>query len=98
MTESGMARDASILALTGTSQLALPLNGNRQFLVVENVGAAVIGVNYSGPGAAGNPAILGGSGTETIAPNEKRTFDDWVPQNAVAVVGTIGASVVVIEG
>lgn len=98
MTESGMARDASILALSGASQAALPLNGNRQFLVIENVGAAVVGVNYSGPGAAGNPASIGGTGTETLAPNEKRTFDDWVPQNCVNIIGTIGASVVVIEG
>lgn len=93
-----MARDASILALTGASQLALPLNGNRQLLVIQNVGATSVGVNYSGPGAAGNPAVIGGSGTETLAPNEKRMFDDWVPENAVNVIGTLGAAVIVIEG
>ena len=97
MTQTGMARDNS-LTLSGASQVALPLNGNRQFLLIENTGSAAIGVNYSGAGAAGGVAAIGGAGTETLAPSAKTTFDHWTPQNAVNVIGTAGQPVTIIEG
>jgi hypothetical protein len=98
MSVSGMARDNSIVALTGSSQAALPLNGARQFLIVENTGTANIGVNFSGIGPGGGAAVIGGTGTVTLAPGGSLIFDHWCPQNAVNVTGTTGQSVCVIEG
>jgi hypothetical protein len=98
--DSGMARDASIIGanVTGASQNALPLNGSRQFLHITNVGNASIGVNYSGAGAGGGTAAIGGTGTETLAPNEKLTFDKWVPQNSINIIGVAGQPITIIEG
>lgn len=90
---SGLARDKSILSLTGVSQTATGLNGNRRFLAIENTGAANIGVNITGGVAA-----IGGTGTLTVAPLGAMTFDIYVPQNAINIIGPAGQLVVVVEG
>ena len=91
----GLTRDRSITALSGASQVALPLNGNRQFLLVQNVGANPVGLNVTG-----GPAVIGATGTLVLAPNEKwpASANPWVPQNAVNVTGTAGQPVVILEG
>ncbi len=89
----GMARDLSIASLTGASQALLGLNGNRQFLLIQNIGSANIGVNLTGGAAA-----IGSAGTITLAPGGSLIFALWVPQGAVAVIGTAAQAVTAIEG
>lgn len=105
MTQQLMLRDNSITSLSGSSQAALPQNGNRQFLLIENTGNANIGVNFVGPatggtqgGGVGNVAAIGGTGTITIVPNGSILLDRVVPQNPVNVIGTAAQSVTIIEG
>jgi hypothetical protein len=94
MSQTGLARDNSIASLSGASQQALALNGNRQFLAIENpVGNATVGVNVTG-----GAATLGGVGTLTLLPGGSLIFDRWVPQNAVFVIGTATQTLTVIEG
>jgi hypothetical protein len=93
MSDTGIARDNSITSLTGASQQALALNGNRQFLAIENTGNANVGVNLTGGVAA-----IGGTGTLTLAAGQAFIFDHWVPQNAVNVIGTAAQPLTVIEG
>ena len=90
---AGQVRDASIASLSGSSQQVLPLNGNRRFLQIENIGSANVGVNISGGTAA-----IGGVGTITLVPTGSATYDEYVPQNAVNVIGTAGQSILVLEG
>lgn len=94
----GMLRDKSIVSGTGASQSLLPLNGNRQFLLIQNVSGVPWGINPSGVGAAGGTAAIGGTGTITLAPNEKwpPAGLDWVPQNAINGIGT--GALTVLEG
>jgi hypothetical protein len=95
----GMARDNSISSLIGSTQLALARNGNRQFLHIQNTGTTAAYVNFSGPGASGNPATPGSTGTIVLAVNEKwPTVETYVPQNAVNVAGTAGQPLIVLEG
>lgn len=105
MTQQLMFRDASILSLTGSSQAALPQNGNRQFLLIENTGSANIGVNMSGPATGGsqtstgigNIAAIAGVGTVTIVPGGSIFLDHVVPQNPVNIIGTAAQPVTVYE-
>lgn len=92
MTQQLMFRDLSIAALTGTDQVAIALNGNRQFLLIENTGNANIGVNLTGLTAA-----IAGTGTVTIVPGGSILLDHVVPQNAIHVIGTAGQPVCVVE-
>lgn len=100
MAQTGMCRDNSIVSLSGASQVGLPLNGNRQFLLIQNTGANPVGVNFSGAGAGGGTAVIGGAGTITLAPNEKfpQAGMGWIPQNAINLIGTSGQPVTIIEG
>ena len=103
-----MARDKSILSLSGASQQALPLNGNRQFILLQNTGANPVAINFSGPATGGtqtttgvgNIASIGGTGCITLAPNERwpQAGNTYIPQNPVNVIGTSGQSLTVLEG
>jgi hypothetical protein len=94
MSQNGLARDASIASLTGgASQTALGLNGNRQYLAIENSGTANVGVNICGGAAA-----IGGTGTLTLSPGGSLLFDKWVPQNQINVIGTAGQPLTIVEG
>ena len=95
---TGMARDKSITSLTGASQTVCALNGNRQFLAIENTGNANIGVNFVGTAATPGTALIGGTGTLTLVPGGSILFQVYVPQNPVTVIGTAGQTVAVIEG
>lgn len=88
----GMVRDKSITSLTGASQTAIALNGNRLFLLIENSGNANIGVNLTGGTAA-----IGGTGTITIAAGGSLILDVFCPQNPITVIGTAGQPVTIIE-
>ena len=92
MTQQLMFRDLSIATLSGADQVAIPLNGNRQFLLIENTGSANVGVNLTGGTAA-----IAGSGTVTLVPNGTIFLDHVVPQNAIHVIGTAGQPLVLIE-
>lgn len=92
-TPAGVAHDKSITSLTGASQAAIGVNGNRRFLLIENTGAANVGVNL-----AGGTAAIGGTGTLTLPAGAALLFDDWVPQNAINVIGTAGQPLTVVEG
>lgn len=92
MTQQLMFRDNSITSLSGSSQQALALNGNRQFLMIENTGNANVGVN-----TAGGAAAIGGTGTVTLVPNGTLLLDHVVPQNQINVIGTAGQPLTVVE-
>ena len=90
---SGAARDLSIASLSGSSQPVEVANSGRRFLQVENTGNANIGLNY-----CGGTAVIGGTGTFTIAPGDRLTLDWWVPTNAIAVIGTASQPVSIAVG
>lgn len=92
MSQQLMFRDNSIASLSGASQQAIALNGNRQFLLIENTGNANVGVNLTGGTAA-----IGGTGTITIVPNGSILLDHVVPQNQINVIGTAAQPLCVIE-
>lgn len=98
-------RDYSITSLSGNAQLAVPYDGGRLFLQIENTGNASIGVNYAGPssggtgpGGVGNDATIGSTGTITIVTNGSVTFDAAIPSNPIVVKGTAGQSVSIVVG
>lgn len=81
---TGSIRDASV-ALTGASQQALGVEGARQFLLIHNPGTASVGVNLSGAAAA-----IGSGGTVTLAVGASLILAEYVPTNAINVIGTSG--------
>lgn len=99
-----MFRDKSVLSLSGSSQLALGPNGNRQLLQIENAGTSNVAVNFSGPATGGtgtdgvgNVAAIGGTGCLTIVPTASVILARVVPQNPVNVIGASGQPIVIIE-
>lgn len=108
MSFQGMAKDRSIISLSGASQQACTLNANRQFLLIQNTGANPVAINFSGPATGGtqtttgvgNVAALGGTGCITLAPNERwpQAGNTYVPQNPVNIIGTAAQPCTVLEG
>lgn len=100
-----MFRDHSIASLTGSDQLAIDLNGNRQGLYIQNTGTATLYVNFSGPAKGGtgpsgkgNTAASGTTGTVPLVAGASFLFNILAPQNPVVVQGTAGQPVVILEG
>lgn len=84
--------DASIAALSGNSQQALPANSARRYLLIQNNSAAnTLGVNLSGGVAA-----LGSAGTITLYPGGTiERAVGAVPTNEINVIGTAGQPVTI---
>lgn len=93
VTTSRLFYDRSITSLTGSSQQALALNGNRSFLLIENTGNANVGVNLTGGAAA-----IAGTGTFTLAAGAQLKLDITIPQNAIFVIGTAAQPLMIVEG
>jgi hypothetical protein len=79
--------------MTGASQQVIGENVNRTYLAVWNSSNDPIGVNPTGGVAA-----IGGVGTITILPGESEKFVDWVPTNAIQMIGTNGDTICILEG
>lgn len=91
--DRGLVNDKSIASLSGSSQPLLPANPDRRYLLIQNTGSANVGVNL-----AGGTAALGGLGTITLAPNGSYEPDsNFIPTNAVTVIGTTGQPVFCVE-
>ena len=87
MAQPVLFKDRSITSLSGSSQAAIGLNGQRQFLQIQNTGNASVAVNNSGPatggtgpGRVGNAASIGGTGRITLGRGHSVTFDRAVPE------------------
>jgi hypothetical protein len=96
MSTNAVFRDAMV-TLTGTSDIALPLNGSRQFLAVQNIGTSDVWVNLTGVAAA-----VGGAGSVllkaagTAIGTNALVFDKIVPQSQISVIGTAAQKVAVL--
>ena len=85
---SGRPHDGTV-TLAGTNVQILADNGNRQFLMVQNNSAAVMGVNV-----IGGTAVINGTGTITLNPGTGVFFDSYVPLGAISAIGTGVVSIV----
>lgn len=90
--------DATITSLSGSSQLLMAENTQRQALQIMNTGNANIGIRFVPVGGtatdAANVAVIAGAGTFTIAPGGSYSpGGGWMPVNGINVIGTAGQPV-----
>lgn len=78
---------------TGSSTAALVANPYRNLLIIQNVGAANMGVNL-----VGGTAAIGGTGTLTLVPQGSLILTDKIIQNAITTIGTSTQILVIFEG
>lgn len=89
MNRTVLIADHSISSLTGSSQSLVAQDMTRSFIMIENVGNNLVGVNPTG-----GTATIGSAGTFTINPSGSLTFSiDSIPGNAMTVTGTSGQPV-----
>lgn len=91
---SGTYTDKTITSMSGSSQTLIASNAARKSIVIQNTGNANIGVSLSG-----GTAVIGGAATITLTPGTSYTTGgDFVPTNAITVIGTAGQAVAAFEG
>lgn len=89
MNQGNLLQDRSNASLSGSSQTLLPEEAARRLLIIHNPNATnSIAVNMTGGTAALNTA-----GSITIPAGKMVQFDEWVPTNAITVIGTSGEDV-----
>ena len=91
--DRGLVNDKSIAALSGSSQTLLVANPDRRYLLIQNTGAADVGVNL-----LGGTAALAGPGTIILTPGGSYEPDaNFIPTNAITVIGTVAEPVFCVE-
>jgi len=91
--DRGLVNDKSIVSLSGSNQVLLISNPDRRYLLIQNTGGAVVGINL-----AGGQAVIGGTGTITLLPSGSYEPDaGFIPTNPINVIGTEGQPVICFE-
>ena len=91
---SGLLKDASITSLSGSSETLLAAQPGRSYLLIQNTGTANCTVNMTGgTAAAGGAACVTLSPINATGPNNCIEFSEFVPANAIKVIGTAGQPV-----
>lgn len=89
MPRGTLISDHSIASLSGASETLLAADSSRQFLLVYNPSAT----QYIAVNPTGGTAALNTAGSITIPPLKAWSPDEFVPTNAMTVIGTAGQPV-----